>query len=144
MELERRISLLDRAEQILVPGQRQIGIVAALQQQLNAADRDRFVDLPEHLVEAEDVALRRSDRPVERTEVALRHADVRVVDVAIDDVGDDPLGMLAGADVVGELPEQRCRRVTIQLERLAGVETRAAPNLPAIRSMVISRVGLMA
>ena len=89
VQLEVGIALLDRAEQIFVPRQRQIGIVAALQQQLHAADGDRFVDLPEQLVEAEDVALGRSDRPIERAEVALRDADVRVVDVAIDDVGDD-------------------------------------------------------
>ena len=61
VQLERRIALLDRAEQILVPRQRQVGIVAALQQQLDAADGDRLVDLPEDLVEAEHVAVRRSD-----------------------------------------------------------------------------------
>ena len=62
VQLERRIARLDRAEQILVPRQRQIGIVAALQQELNAADRDRLVDLPEDLVEAEHVSLG-SSRP---------------------------------------------------------------------------------
>ena len=114
------IALLHRAEQILVPLDRQIGIVAALQQQLHAAERDRLVDLAEDLLEAEHVALARSDRPVERAEVAARHADVRVVDVAVDDVGDDAVGMLARADAVGELAEQRQRRVVIQLERLGG------------------------
>ena len=94
MQLERRVALLDRAEQILVPRERQVGIVAALQQQLDAADRDGLVDLAEQFVESEDVAFRRSDRTIERAEVALRDADVRVVDVAIDDVADDALGML--------------------------------------------------
>ncbi len=89
VQLERRIALLHRAEQILVPLERQVGIVAALQQQLHAAERDRLVDLPEDLLEAEDVAFGRADRPVERAEVAARDADVRVVDVAVDDVGDD-------------------------------------------------------
>ena len=37
--------------------QRQVRVVAALQQQLLAADGDGLVDLPEDLVEAEDVAL---------------------------------------------------------------------------------------
>ena len=92
------IPLLDRAEQILVPRERQIGIVAALQQQLDAADGDRLVDLSEQLVESEHVAFGRSDGPIERAEVALRDADVRVVDVAVDDVGDDAFGMLARAD----------------------------------------------
>ena len=53
----------DRAEQILVPLDRQIGIVAALQQQLVAADGDRLVDLAEDLLEAEHVAFA-SSRPV--------------------------------------------------------------------------------
>ena len=135
------IALLDRAEQILVPRQRQVGIVAALQQQLHAADGDRFVDLPEQLVEPEHVALGRSDRPVERAEVALRDADVRVVDVAVDDVGDDALGMLAGADAVGEPAEQRRRRVPIQLERFGGADASAAATFAAICSMVMTPAG---
>ena len=58
VQLERRDSAaLIGAEQILVPRQRQIGIVAALQQQLHAADGDRLVDLPEQLLEAEHVAV---------------------------------------------------------------------------------------
>ena len=122
------IALLDRAEQILVPRQRQVGIVAALQQQLHAADGDRLVDLAEQLVEAEHVAFRRSDRPVERAEVALRDADVRVVDVAVDDVGDDAVGVLAGADGVGQLAEERRRRRAIELERLVGVDAVACPQ----------------
>ena len=138
VQLELRIALLDRAEQILVPRQRQIGIVAALQQQLDAADGDRLVDLPEQLVEAEHVALRRSDRPIERAEVAPRDADVRVVDVAVDDVGDDAVGMLARADAVGEPAEQRRRRVAIQLRAPRRRVTRAAGTLSAICQLIAS------
>ena len=71
VQLERRIALLDRAEEIFVPRQRQVGVVPSLQQQLHAADRDRLVDLPEQLVEAEHVAFGGADRPIERAEVAL-------------------------------------------------------------------------
>src|SRR6185437_10562751 len=56
-------------------------------------------------------------------------ADVRVVDVPVDDVGDDAAGMLLLADAVGERSEQRQRRVTIQLERLVGAHAPAAANL---------------
>ena len=94
--LKSGIPRLDGAEQILVPRERQIRVVAALQQQLHAAERAIVSSIfLEDLLEAEDVALGVPDRAVERTEVAARHADVRVVDVAIDDVGDDALGMLA-------------------------------------------------
>ncbi len=129
VQLERRIAILDRAKQILVPGERQVRIVPALQQQLHAADLDRLVDLAEQLVEPEDVAFGRSDRPVERAEVALRHAHVRVVDVAIDDVGDDRLGMFADAGRLRQSPEQRRRRVPIELERLVAGHPAARSDL---------------
>ena len=66
VQAERRIARLHRAEQILVPLERQVGIVPALQQQLPAAERDRLVDLPEDLLESEDVAFARI-RPGGRT-----------------------------------------------------------------------------
>src|SRR5438067_1705925 len=102
VQLERRIPCFDRAEEIFVPRERQIRIVAALQQQLDAADCYRLVDLAENLVEAEHVTLGGSDRSIERTEVALCDTDVRVIDVAVDDVCDDAVRMLAGADCVRE------------------------------------------
>ena len=69
--------------------------------------RDRLFDLREDLVEAERVALGRSDRPIERAELAARHADVRVVHVAVDDVGDDAVRVLRAPHVVGQPAEQR-------------------------------------
>ena len=128
MELERRISGFDRTEQILVPRQRQIRVVSSLQQELHAANGDRFVDLPEQLLEAEHVSVRRPDRPIERAEVALRDADVRVVHVAIDDVRHHALGVLARPHLVGELPEKRRRRVPVQRERILAAQTLAGAN----------------
>src|SRR5438874_1340220 len=89
MEPKRRIARFDGAEQILVPAQRQIRVVAALQQQLHAANLDRLVDLPENLVESENISIGRSNLAIKRAEVAPRDADVRVVDVSVDDVSDD-------------------------------------------------------
>ena len=86
---ECRVRRLDGAEQVLVPGQRDVGVVAALQQHLVAADADRLVDLGKQLLARQHVAVGTADRAVERAEVAAGHADVRVVDVAVDDVGDD-------------------------------------------------------
>ena len=118
MQLERRIALLHRAEEILVPLDRQIGVVAALQQELHAADGDRFVDLAEDLVEAEDIPFGVPDGSIERAEVAARDADVRVVDVAVDDVGDDAVGVLAGAHVISCAREPVRRRLAIEEQRL--------------------------
>ena len=129
VQAERRIARFHRLEQIDVPLHRQIRVVAALEQQLAAAERDGLVDLPEDLLEPEHVALTGTDRPIERAEVAPRHADVRVVDVAVDDVGDDAPGMLAGADVVGKAAEQRGRRLRVQLQRFRGIDPPARCHL---------------
>src|SRR5688572_19752397 len=86
MQLELRVTRLDRAEEILIPLNRKIRVVAALQQELVSTDRNRLVDLVEDLLEPEHVPLAVPDLAIERAEVAARHADVRVIDVAVDDV----------------------------------------------------------
>src|SRR5205814_566945 len=100
------------------------------QEQRVAAYRNRRDELLEGLLEAEDVALGRSNRAIERAEVAARDAHVRVIDVPVDDVGDDALGVLPGANRIGELAEQVCRRVAIELERLGAIDASAVQNLP--------------
>src|ERR671922_8161 len=76
-KLSRKVRL-HRAEEIFVPLDRQVRVVAALQQQLVAADGNRLVDFAQDLLEAEHVAVARADVAIERAEVTLRHADVRV------------------------------------------------------------------
>jgi hypothetical protein len=129
VEPERRIARLDGPEQILVPLEREIRIVATLEEELSAAERDRLVDFAEDLLERENVAFAGTDGAIERTEVTPRNADVRVVDVAVDDVGDDTFGMFLRAHSVGKLPEQRRRRVQIQLERFGPIQPSAVTNL---------------
>ena len=129
VQLEIWIAILDRAKEIFVPRERQVGVVAALQEQLHAADFDSLVNFPEDLREAEHVPFARSNVAVEGAEVALRHAHVRVVHVAIDDVGDRPIRMLAQADLVGK-PAQHVRRgVDIQRERFVCVHARTTTYL---------------
>ena len=109
MQLERWIAILDRAKQVLVPRERQIGIVSTLQEQLDPAYRNRFVDLAKQLIEPEDVPVRRSHRTIKRAEVALRDAHVGVIDVAVDDVADDAFWMFPSANGFGQLSEERRR-----------------------------------
>jgi hypothetical protein len=87
------------------------GPVDALKQQLVAADSD-IVDLPEDLVKAER-SPRCCDRAVERAELQ-RHADVRVVDVPVEDVADDALGVLARTDGISESAQAVRRRLAVQ------------------------------
>ena len=97
-----RVALLDRAEEILVELDPEIGVVAALHEERGAAEGERLLDLLEDDRLRQQVALAAVARAaVEGAEVAVGVADVRVVQVPVDDerhaVG---LG-LAGAQLVG-------------------------------------------
>src|SRR5689334_22003435 len=101
VQLKSRILRAQRAQQIFVPLDAKIRMQTALHQHARAAKRDRLVDLLANLVERADVSIRRTGPTIERAERADDVADVCVVDVAIDDVGDDVVGMAARAYLVG-------------------------------------------
>ena len=80
--------LIER-EEILVVVDPEIGMVAALHEQAGAAERERLLDLLEDHRLRQQVALAPvTGTAVEGAEVAVRVADVRVVQVAVDDEGD--------------------------------------------------------
>ena len=83
------VARLDRREEILVVVHPEIGMVAALHEQAGAAERERLLDLLEDHRLRQQVALAPvTGTAVEGAEVAVRVADVRVVQVAVDDEGD--------------------------------------------------------
>src|SRR6267154_2522023 len=61
----------------------------ALEQNSGAAEFQHFVDFLVNLLEREDVAVLGAERPVEGAEGTILGAEIRVVDVAVDLVGDD-------------------------------------------------------
>ena len=80
----------------------------ALHQHARAAQFDRLANLLVDRVEVENVAfLRRRplQRPVKRAEGAVLGAEVGVVDVAVDDVGDHAFGMQLAAHRVRFHPD---------------------------------------
>ena len=87
VQVQLREALLDRAQQIFVIVDAQIGIQAALHENAGAAERDGLLDLLQDGVEREDVAVLRAHGPVEGAEGAILGAEIGVVDVAIDLVG---------------------------------------------------------
>src|ERR1700750_195887 len=110
------VAALDRAEQILVVVDREVGMVTALHQEAGAAERERLLDLLEDHRLRQEVTLARVAGPaVERTELAVRVTDVRVVQVAVDDEGDPRRVGLAVAHLVGGAADRA---------RVARVETR--------------------
>ena len=117
---ERRVALLHAAEQIFVPlqterrgcarpgaatGRRRAG---SSRQSCGRSRRTRACSLR---------SIRRAGR-TRRT--AARDADVRVVDVAVDDVGDEAVGMLLAAHGVGQPPELHGRCAAVEVERSSG------------------------
>src|ERR1700716_2145846 len=65
----------------------------ALHQDASSAERNRFINLVADFVDGADVSVRRTRPPVESTEGANYVADIRVVDIAVDDVSDDVVRM---------------------------------------------------
>src|SRR5262245_41482486 len=106
----------DVTHQVEVPLERDVRVVPALNQDLHAAERLRLLDLGADLLERKRVSLAVLGSAIERAEAAIRYTNVRVVDVAIDDVGDRVMRMLLATDTVslGSELEQRGIRVEIE------------------------------
>jgi hypothetical protein len=111
-----RVVPLDVAHQVEIPLERDVGIVAALEQNLHPANRLALVDLGSDLFEAQNVPLEIPGPAVKRAELAIGDADVGVVDVPVDDIGDHVLRVLAPPLGVGQLPELQETGSLIELQ----------------------------
>ena len=108
---------LDRPQQILIPFDLQLRMQPALHQNAGAAQVDGFLDLFEDSLVRMDVTLGVPHRPVERAEAAIFGAEIRVIDVAIDDVADHSFGMQLAADRVGRHSDPDQIVAVIQVDR---------------------------
>ena len=100
VQMNFRKALLDAAEHLFMPVDLQIGVQAALHEDSGAAQFNGFPDLVVDGFKLEDVSLFGRgpfQRPVERTEGAILGAEIRVINVAINDVGSYALGMKLAA-----------------------------------------------
>src|SRR5262245_59236261 len=89
-------TLLDAAHHLFIPLDLQIRMQPALHQYPGAADLHRLANLFVDRVKIQHIALGASgtfDRSVEGAEGAVLGAEIRVIDVAVDDVSDHTLGM---------------------------------------------------
>src|SRR5258708_29490923 len=82
---------LDRAQQVFVPLDLEVGMQAALHQDAGAAEVERLLDLREDYFVGMKVPFGAAHGPIERAEAAILGAEIRLVDVAVDDVADDAL-----------------------------------------------------
>ena len=111
-----RVIPLDVAHQLEVPLERNVRIVAALEQNLDAANGLTLVDLGADLLEAQDVAFVVLGPAIECAELAVGDADIGVIDIPIDDVGDHPLRVMPPPFRVGKLPQLEQGSPLIELE----------------------------
>src|SRR5215475_667731 len=81
-----RIFFSNVLQKINVPLQRQFRMVPALHQNLNSAYRGKFIQLLIQLLETKHVMIFVALRSIKCAELAINIADIRVIDVAIDDV----------------------------------------------------------
>jgi hypothetical protein len=79
----------DVTQQIDVPFERQLRVMPALHQDLNTANGRKFVEFLIDLLERKDIMILILLCSIKRAELAVNVADVCVVDVSIDNVGDD-------------------------------------------------------
>ena len=107
---------LDVAHQVQVPLERDVRVVAALDEDLDATERLGLLDLRTDLLERQRVPLAVFWPAVKGAEPAVGDADVRVVDVPVDDIRDDAVRVLRGAGLVCLEPELEERRVRVEIE----------------------------
>ncbi len=87
----------------------------ALHQHAGPAHLYGFANLVVNGVEIENVTLRRKlslQRTIERAEAAILRAEIRVIDVAIDDVGDNAFRMELAANSIRPPCQARLNRRT--------------------------------
>src|SRR5437588_6568730 len=97
-------SLLDATQHLLVPVNFQIGMQAALHQHACAAEFHRLANLVVDRFQIQDVSLFSFGSlqwTIKRAECAVLGAEVRVINIAIDNVSNHALGMQFAPDGVG-------------------------------------------
>src|SRR5437016_3699961 len=100
MQLKAWILRAQGAQEIFVPLDAKIRMQPTLHQHAGAAERNRLVDLFANLFYRAHVSVGRAWPAIECAEGADDVADVRVVDIAINDVGDDVVRVAAPANFV--------------------------------------------
>ena len=134
VDVHRRELRPEVGQHVEVPLQREPGVMTALDEDLIPVHRQEFLNLSVQLLHRDHVGAGILLRAVEIAEFAVNVADVRVVDVAVNDVGDDLVAAPAVRRGLGQLPaSMRQRREFLQgqgveLQRLGSLNAHAVPD----------------
>src|SRR4051812_29164029 len=80
---------LNMREQIEIPLESELGMMSTLHQNLRAALGNGFLDLSVHLLVGDHIGIIVAFDPVESAKFAIDIANVRIIDVAVNNVGYD-------------------------------------------------------
>ena len=132
--LKPRKLVFDVRQQIEIPLLREFGMMAALHQNLRAAERDGFLDFFVHLVKGDDVGVVVLFHAIEGAKLAIDVANVGVIDIAINDVGNKvvaaPVEILRLGELAATVGERAefLQRQLIQPQSLGGIDAPAVPD----------------
>ena len=115
-------SVFDGAKEIFVPLDLQIRMQSALHENSRATEVERFLYFVEDDLFRKDVALAMSEGSIKRTETAVLRTKIRVIDVAIDYVSGDTLGVQFSSDRVGLHSDADQVVTTEEIDRLLAVD----------------------
>ncbi len=114
-----RVVLLDVPHEVEVPLERDVRVVAALNEDLDRAQLFGLVDLLPDLLERQHVALVVLGPPVERAKLAVGNAHIRIVDVSVHDVGHHVPWVECTPHMVRHRAQLEERSTLVQFEVLA-------------------------
>src|SRR5208283_925036 len=116
VHVELRKLALHVRKQVQIPLLAKLGMVPPLQQNLRPAQRQRLLDLPVQLFHRDHVCVGVLLCAIESAELEIHVADVGVIDVPINDVGDDLVAAPVICSGPGDLAPPICQRAQL-LER---------------------------
>src|SRR6476646_7647387 len=97
---------------------------STLHQHTGASEGDSFINLVTDLLEGSDVSVGSAGASIEGTERTNHIADICVINIAIDDVGNHVIGVPALADFIGGNADSRD---VVGLEQSIAIGRRQAP-----------------
>ena len=140
MDVNVRKASLDFPQQFQVPTQRQLWVHAALHENLRATNRHEFFNLVKNGFVGQRVRIVIFCVAAECAEGALGGADIRVVDVAIDDVGANMVTVYFTATQISPHAEIGERHIAQDLQALIWTEASGTGNHRVHERSVSQRV----
>ncbi len=107
VQLKTGVLRAQSAQQVFVPFDAKVRVQSSLHQNTGAAELNRLVNLSADFVDGPHVGIGRAGPSIERAEGAHDVADVRIVDVAIDDVSDDIVRVASLANFISGRTDAR-------------------------------------